>query len=144
MVAESLQNLGMAIAEAAAEITVAPWLPTVSGDATELIRLFQNLIGNAVKYRAPDRPIRVTIAARAEGSEWVVSIADTGIGISPEDRDRVFTIFQRLVTQEQYEGTGIGLSVCRKIAEHHQGRIWIESELGRGSTFFVTFPKIGG
>ena len=139
-VADALDNLSVAIEESSAEIVVADGLPEVAGDPMELIRLFQNLIGNAVKYRAPERTPKVAIGWQRQGRDWVISVADNGIGIAPEDRERAFRIFQRLVPKEAYDGTGIGLAVCKKIVEHHGGRIWIESELGAGSTFFVTFP----
>ena len=133
-------NLTVAIREAEAEVSIAEDMPTVLGDAGELTRLFQNLIGNAVKYRAPERRPVVTVACRRQERDWVVSVSDNGIGIAPEDQERAFRIFQRLVPQGDYEGTGIGLAVCKKIVEHHGGRIWIESEVGVGSTFFVSIP----
>jgi len=140
-VARALLDLTVAIREAGAEIVVADNLPTIVGDPIELTRLFQNLIGNAVKYRAPGRPPRVAIGCRRQGREWLVTVADNGIGIAPQDRDRAFGIFQRLVGLGEYEGTGIGLAVCKKIAEHHRGRIWIESaEGGDGTTFVIAFP----
>ena len=137
-VADALLNLTVAIQEAEADVVVIDGLPTVVGDPTELIRLFQNLIGNAVKYRAPGRRPRVEIAWRQKGSEWLLSVADNGIGIASEDCERAFAIFQRLVPKDAYEGTGIGLAVCKKIVEMHGGRIWIESTPGEGSTFFFT------
>ena len=139
-VADALTNLTVAIREAEAEIIVADDLPTINGDAIELTRLFQNLIGNAVKYRAPERKPRVEVGCRHQGHEWLILISDNGIGIAQEDCERAFAIFQRLVAQDAYEGTGIGLAVCKKIVEHHGGRIWIASEVGVGSTFFVALP----
>ena len=136
--AVALNNLTVAVDEANADIVVAEGLPTVSGNPMELTRLFQNLIGNALKYRAPERRARIEIGCRHGGHEWLVSIKDNGIGIAPADRERAFGIFQRLVPQEEYEGTGIGLAVCRKIVEHHGGRIWIEAAEGGGSTFLFT------
>ncbi len=141
VLADSLHHLQIAIAEAGAEVTVAEGLPAVAGDRMELVRLFQNLIGNAIKYAAPDRPPRVEVGWRVTGHDWVLSVKDNGIGIPKDDLQRVFGIFQRLVTREQYEGTGIGLAVCRKIAEHHGGRIWVQSEVDVGSTFLVSFPR---
>jgi len=141
VVGDSIRHLGVAVAESGAEIILPETLPTISGDANELLRLFQNLIGNAIKYVPEGRAPRIEILCRDQGGEWVLGIKDNGIGIPPEDLKRVFGIFQRLVAREQYEGTGIGLAVCRKIAEHHGGRIWVESELGEGSTFLVAFPK---
>jgi len=136
-----LLNLVVPIQESAAIVTVAEAMPTINGDRMELVRLFQNLIGNALKYRAADRPPRVSVECQDGGAEWVVAIRDNGIGIASTDFERCFGIFQRLVTQDEYEGTGIGLAVCKKIAEHHGGRIWIESVPGQGSTFRVALPK---
>ncbi|HYG85589.1 MAG TPA: PAS domain S-box protein [Azospirillum sp.] len=141
-VADCLLDLEVAIGEAEARVTVAEGLPTVRGDRVELTRLFQNLIGNAVKYRAPGREPVVEVGWRAEGDEWLVWVRDNGIGIAPEDFERAFGVFQRLVTRERYEGTGIGLAVCKKIVEHHGGRIWITSEPGEGSVFHVALPRL--
>ncbi|MBI3445943.1 MAG: PAS domain S-box protein [Magnetospirillum sp.] len=138
---ESVRHLEVAAAETGAEIVVPEQLPTISGDATELVRLFQNLIGNAIKYMPAERRPRIEIICEDKGSQWVVGVKDNGIGIQADDLKRVFGIFQRLVAREQYEGTGIGLAVCRKIAEHHGGHIWVESEVGVGSTFLVALPK---
>lgn len=137
---DAMVNLTVAIQDADATIHVAEALPTVTGDPIELSRLFQNLIGNAIKYRAPQRPARIVIGWRRQDGEVVVSVADNGIGIAAEDFERAFGIFQRLVSPEQYEGTGIGLAICKKIVEHHGGRIWIESVVGEGTTFFVALP----
>ncbi|CAA7620219.1 Signal transduction histidine kinase [Candidatus Terasakiella magnetica] len=137
----ALRHLEVAAAESKAEISKPDSLPKVNGDLGELVRLFQNLVGNALKYHAPDRPPKVEIVCRETRTEWILGIKDNGIGIEKDDLQRVFGIFQRLVTREQYEGTGIGLAVCRKIAEHHGGRIWVESELGQGSTFLIALPK---
>ncbi len=136
----ALQNLRAAIAEAGATVTVDCGLPVVAGDFNELVRLFQNLLGNAVKYRAADRAPVVRLSCRGEDGAWRVAVADNGIGIPEEHRDRVFGIFQRLHSRDRYEGTGIGLAVCKKIVEHHQGRIWVESTPGRGSVFHVSLP----
>ncbi|MBF0334322.1 MAG: PAS domain-containing protein [Alphaproteobacteria bacterium] len=134
--------LGVAIEEAGARLAVAGGLPVVRGDEMELIRLFQNLIGNAVKYRAPDHPPTIEIGWREALDEWVVWVKDDGIGIDPKNHERAFQIFQRLVAKDAYEGTGIGLAICRKIAHHHGGRIWIHSQPGQGATFLVAFPKL--
>jgi PAS domain S-box-containing protein len=150
IIGAAVQNVEFAIGEALATVTVtlgdntAPLrgegLPPVYGDASELVRLFQNLIGNAVKYRAPDRPPVVHVDVQEEAGGWHVTVADNGIGIPPQHFQRIFGIFQRLHPPAEYEGTGIGLSVCKKIVEHHHGRIWVTSEPGRGSTFHVVLP----
>jgi signal transduction histidine kinase len=142
IVAESLDNLRVTSQEAGADITVAEGLPTVMGDDIELVRLFQNLVGNAIKYRVADRPIHVSIGWRDDGGEWWVWVKDNGIGIEPEYFEQVFGLFQRLVPRDQFEGTGIGLAVCKKIIENHGGRIWIESTLHEGSTFLFAIPKL--
>ncbi|WP_199229359.1 sensor histidine kinase [Azospirillum sp. TSO22-1] len=134
-------NLEAAIGEAQATVAVAGDLPAIWGDAGELTRLFQNLIGNAVKYRAADRAPLVRIDCRAKGAEWHFTVQDNGIGIAPGDFERVFGIFQRLHGRDAYEGTGVGLAVCKKIVEHHGGRIWITSEPGEGSVFHVALPR---
>ena len=152
IVAAARDNLAAAIAEAGATVEIAPDLPVLWGDDAELTRLFQNLIGNAVKYRIPGRPpvIRVACAgveapveapveAQVEAG-WRFTVEDNGIGIAPEHFDRIFGIFQRLHGREDYDGTGIGLAVCKKIVEHHGGRIRVESEPGRGSVFSVHLP----
>ncbi len=143
VVAEALGNLTVPIRDSGAEVTVAPDLPTVRGDHSEIMRLFQNLIGNAVKYAAPGRPPRITIdwQPAAHGEGWVIRVSDNGAGIEAKDFERIFGVFQRLVTRSEVEGTGIGLAVCRKIAEHHGGRIWVDSTRGEGSTFSVLLPR---
>jgi light-regulated signal transduction histidine kinase (bacteriophytochrome) len=113
----------------------------VMGTRIKLVRLLQNLIGNAIKHQPPDRSPRITVSCRREGEEWIFAIQDNGIGISPENFERIFGAFQRLHTQEEYDGTGIGLAVCKKIVEQHGGRIWVESTPGAGSTFKFTIPQ---
>lgn len=115
-------------------------LPPVFGCRDELARLVQNLAANALKYHHPDRPPLVTLSARRDGAAVVLSVADNGIGIDPQYFDRIFMIFQRLHTREQYPGTGIGLAICKRVAEQHGGRIWLESTPGQGSTFHVRLP----
>ncbi len=115
-------------------------LPPVFGCRDELARLVQNLVANALKYHHPDRPPLVTLSARRDGAAVVLSVADNGIGIDPQYFDRIFMIFQRLHTREQYPGTGIGLAICKRVAEQHGGRIWLESTPGQGSTFHVRLP----
>jgi PAS domain S-box-containing protein len=140
VVEDALQHLEVAIREATAEILVADPLPTIDGHHMELLRLFQNLIGNAVKYRAADRPVRIEIHCQRRDDEWLLSIQDNGIGIAPENYERAFGIFQRLVPRDQYEGTGIGLAICKKVVDRYGGRIWVESIVDQGSTFFFTLP----
>ena len=140
----ALNSLAAAIAETGAQVSVPEHLPTLVGSASELERLFLNLIGNALKFRAPDRAPHVTVECGKGDGEWVISVADNGIGIDPAQHDRLFTLFSRLVAAHQYEGTGIGLAACRKIAEHHGGRIWVESPPGGGTIFRVALPRQRG
>jgi signal transduction histidine kinase len=137
----SLANLKVAIEENEAVITHDP-LPIIMGDPLQLGQLFQNLIGNAIKFRGRERP-RVHISASRNGGGWTFSVRDNGIGIAPEYVERIFVIFQRLHNREKYPGTGIGLAVCKKIVERHGGRIWAESEVGKGTTFYFTLPIEG-
>jgi len=134
----AINNLRLTIEDTSAEIAVSGDLPIVFGSHGELVRLFQNLIGNALKYRHPERRPRITIGVEAGIGGWEVSIADNGIGIASDYFERIFDIFQRLHTRKEYDGTGIGLAICRKIVGHHGGRIWVESVRGEGSTFFFT------
>lgn len=134
-----LNNLGAAIQEAGAEISRDP-LPEVEGDQIQMVSLLQNLVGNAIKYRAPGTVPRVHVGAVRDGDFWTFSVRDNGIGIDPKYFERVFVIFQRLHARTEYEGTGIGLAVAKKIVERHGGRIWVESVPGEGSTFLFTLP----
>jgi len=136
----ALVNLKVAVEEAKARI-VHDALPSVRGDATALIALFQNLVGNAVKFRGGRTP-EVRIEAARRGDEWIFSVKDNGIGFDPQYSERVFVIFQRLNTRDKYEGTGIGLAICKKIVERHGGRIWVETKPGEGSTFFFSLPGL--
>jgi light-regulated signal transduction histidine kinase (bacteriophytochrome) len=134
-----VENLQASIAANQAEVTIQP-LPVVIGDATQLGQLFQNLLVNAIKFHGKRKP-SIRICAKETSNEWIFSVTDNGIGIAPEYFDRIFIIFQRLHTIEDYSGTGIGLAVCKKIAERHGGRIWVESVIGGGSTFYFSVPK---
>jgi PAS domain S-box-containing protein len=136
---EALRNLSTAIEENRA-IVINDDLPIVRADATQLLQLFQNLIGNAIKFRSGESP-RIQVSACDLGREWRFSVKDNGIGIDPQFADKVFVIFQRLHTRQEYSGTGIGLAICKRIVERHGGRIWFESEPGKGSTFYFTLPK---
>jgi PAS domain S-box-containing protein len=132
-------NLRAAIEESNAVITHEP-LPTLTADARQMRQLFQNLIGNALKFRVEGRRPEVHMAALQEGGEWLFRVKDNGIGIDPNQSKRLFKLFQRLHGREEYPGTGIGLAICRKIVEGHGGRIWVESVSGEGSTFCFTLP----
>jgi signal transduction histidine kinase len=134
----ALTNLEIAIEEAHAKITHSD-LPTVKADEVQLLQLFQNLIENAIKFRS-DKPLAIHVSAERGDGEWIFSVKDNGIGIDPQYRDRLFVIFQRLHSAAKYPGTGIGLALCKRIVERHSGRIWVESELGKGSTFRFTIP----
>jgi PAS domain S-box-containing protein len=135
----AVSNLSASIRECNASVTKED-LPTVRGDETQLLQLFQNLIGNAVKYRKPQTPPHVHVSSAREGSHYIFSVRDNGIGIEPKNYDRIFQLFQRLHSHDQYAGAGMGLAVCKHIVEQHNGRIWIESVPGTGSTFFFTVP----
>jgi light-regulated signal transduction histidine kinase (bacteriophytochrome) len=141
MVVRAIGNLQLSITESGASVTTDGDLPVVVGFETELERLFQNLIGNALKFQAKDSVPKVVIHCQDMATEWVIAVSDNGIGIAPEYQGRLFQIFQRLVTHDQYQGTGIGLAACRKIVENHGGHIWVESKPGEGSTFLLTIPK---
>jgi len=137
---QAVQNLQAAIQESQASITHDP-LPVVAADRFQLVQLFQNLIGNAIKFRGSDTPA-ISVSAEKQADGWTFAVADNGIGIAPEHKDAIFVIFQRLHTRAEYSGNGIGLAICKKIAEQHGGRIWVDSESGRGSTFHFTLPVI--
>jgi PAS domain S-box-containing protein len=137
--ARVLENLTASIEANRADVTVEP-LPVVIGDATQLGQVFQNLLVNAIKFHGGRTP-RIRVSATETTREWVFSVKDNGIGIAPEYFERIFVIFQRLHTIEEYGGTGIGLAICKKIAERHGGRIWVESAVGEGSTFRFSVSK---
>jgi signal transduction histidine kinase len=139
--ARALDSLQTAIAEKKAVVSQGA-MPLVVANPIQLTQLFQNLVGNALKFCKDGRP-EIRVGAERQGSEWVFSVQDNGIGIDPQYRDRIFLIFQRLHKREEFEGTGIGLAICKKIVEQQGGRIWVESEPGHGSTFKFTLPAIG-
>jgi PAS domain S-box-containing protein len=140
---ESLQAavtaLSSAATEASARITSDP-LPTVRVHATHLQQLFQNLVGNSIKYRSPERVPEIHVGAKRQSGYWLFAVSDNGIGIEPEYNDSVFGLFKRLHTTDAYSGTGIGLAICQRIVDKYHGRIWVESEFGQGSTFRFTLP----
>ena len=135
---ETLANLQPAIDETKATVTHDP-LPTVLADEPQLVQVFQNLVSNAIKFRG-QAPPAIHIGAQRKNDEWVFSVRDNGIGIDPQYYERIFVIFQTLHSRDQYPGTGIGLALCKRIVERHGGRIWVESEPGRGSIFYFTIP----
>jgi light-regulated signal transduction histidine kinase (bacteriophytochrome) len=131
-------NLKAAIDENDAHITN-DHLPTLKIDEQLMVQLFQNLISNAIKYRRDESP-KIHISAKKEDELWVFSVKDNGIGISEKHLEKIFTIFQRLHSHEEYEGTGIGLAIAQKIVHQHNGEIWAESKNGKGTTFYFTIP----
>ncbi|WP_255682178.1 ATP-binding protein [Natrinema sp. SYSU A 869] len=135
-----LEDLWLQIEETDATVT-ADELPRVEGDADQLRQVFQNLLSNAITYSGNDPPT-VHISADRDGDEWVVSIRDEGIGIAPEEQDRIFEVFQRLHSREEYAGTGIGLALCQRIVERHGGDLWVDSAVGEGATFSFTVPAV--
>jgi PAS domain S-box-containing protein len=136
---QAIANLKIAIRQSEARIA-GQNLPQVFGDKTQLLQLFQNLIANAIKYRSLPPP-EVQIEARYREGEWLFSVRDNGIGIDPKQGDRIFQIFQRLHTRQEYPGTGIGLAICKRIVERHRGHIWVESEPSRGAIFYFTLAN---
>ena len=138
---DALTDLHASIEESGAVLQVDP-LPTVRADTVQLTQLYQNLIANAIKFRS-DEPPEIHIGARREQDAWRFWVRDNGIGIDPQYAERIFLIFQRLHTRNQYPGTGIGLAICKRIVERHGGNIWVESQPGQGSTFYFTLPDKG-
>ena len=131
---QALMNLGGAIEDSGAQVTHDP-LPIVVADEIQLVQVFQNLVGNAIKYQRPGVPQVHISAARNGGKTWIFSVQDNGLGIEPRYFDKIFGMFQRLHKRDEFSGTGIGLAICKKIVERHGGNIWVESQPGRGSTF---------
>ncbi len=137
---DALDNLRAKISASSATV-VAQALPRIRADPVRLTQLFQNLVSNAIKFRRPDAAPSVRIAAAEGEREWIFTVADDGIGINAEAHERVFMLFQRLHTADEYPGSGIGLATCKKIVERMGGRIWVESQVGAGATFHFTLPK---
>jgi len=134
------KDLQAAIAESNAILTI-DLLPTIFADTVQVTQLFQNLVGNALKYRGDASPM-IRVSARHQSNAWVFSIQDNGIGLEPQYAERIFEIFQRLHTRREYEGTGLGLAICKKIVERHRGHLWVESQLGQGALFCFTLPAL--
>ncbi len=139
---QAFNNLRGRVAEGDVTITYDP-MPMIVADGTQLMQLFQNLIGNAIKFRKTDEPLRIHVGVERQEDAWLFSVKDNGIGIDPQFSERIFVIFQRLHPRDEYPGSGMGLAICKKIVECHRGKIWIESELGKGSAFYFTIP-VGG
>ena len=135
----ALSNLGSAIAETNAEITSDP-LPVIFADEDQIIRVFQNLIGNAIKFHKEGVQPKIHISSKKEDNEYVFSVGDNGIGLEEQYSDKIFEVFKRLHAIDEYQGAGIGLAIVKRIIDRHGGRIWVKSELGKGSTFYFTIP----
>lgn len=135
---EALQNLKVRIEESKVKVTNGS-LPEVVADKNQLAQVFQNLIGNAIKFQGEETPV-IDVSAQLSGGFAEFTVRDNGIGFDAKHADRIFVLFQRLNSREKYEGTGIGLAICKKIVERHGGRIWAESQIGKGSTFHFTIP----
>jgi light-regulated signal transduction histidine kinase (bacteriophytochrome) len=135
---QALKSLALSIEESGAVITHDP-LPTVVADDVQLTQLFQNLVSNGIRFRS-EQPPEIHISSERKNGDWLFAVRDNGIGMESQYFDRIFIIFQRLHTRAEYSGTGIGLAICKKIVERHGGRIWVESEPGKGSTFHFTLP----
>jgi len=134
----ALQNLRMVLEETRGTVTHDP-LPAIVADKTQMVQLFQNLIGNGLKFHGPQPPL-IHISAKLDGTNWIFTVRDNGIGIDPQYFEKIFVIFQRLHGRDKYQGTGIGLTIAKKIVERHGGRIWVESEKGKGTAFYFTVP----
>ena len=139
---QALGNLRGRIAETGAVITV-DQLPTIVADGTQLMQLFQNLVGNAIKFRQMGDKPQIHIGVQRQEDQWLFSVADNGIGFDPQFAERIFVIFQRLHTRDEYPGSGMGLAICKKIIECHRGRIWVDSAPDQGTTFYFTIPVEG-
>jgi chemotaxis family two-component system sensor kinase Cph1 len=139
ILAEIFANLRSIIDESGATIEFDK-MPTIMANHLEMIQLFQNLIVNAIKYRS-EKPLEIQINGSAEGDRWFFSIKDNGIGIESQYKERIFDMFQRLHGKKEYSGTGIGLAICKKIVENHGGKIWIDSTVGEGTTFYFTIKQ---
>jgi light-regulated signal transduction histidine kinase (bacteriophytochrome) len=139
VIENALADLQIVVEENKAVITHDP-LPVIAADEAQLAEVFQNLLRNAIRFRKKDELPRIHVSGRKEGGEWLFSFRDNGIGIEPQYKDSLFVMFRRLHGRGEYPGTGIGLAVCKRIVERHGGRIWVESEYGKGSAFNFTIP----
>lgn len=139
IIRHAIDNLHLTMSESNATVTHDS-MPVIFADKSQLVQLFQNLIGNGIKYHG-EAPPRIHISAKKGKRDWIFSVSDNGIGIDPEHYERIFIIFQRLHTKDEYTGTGIGLALCRRIVERHHGKIWVESVKGKGSTFYFTILR---
>jgi signal transduction histidine kinase len=135
----AVANLAAVIRDSGAEV-MHDDLPVVWADQTQMTVLFQNLLSNALKFHSEERPPRIHVGVQHQDGQWCFAISDNGIGLEPRHADRIFLIFQRLHPRERYPGSGIGLAICKRIVERHGGRIWVESQPGRGATFYFTLP----
>jgi light-regulated signal transduction histidine kinase (bacteriophytochrome) len=140
---KTLRNLRPTIQDSGAMVTHDS-LPTIMTDETQLIQVFQNLIANAIKYHGAEPPLVHVSATRNSGNEWVFSVRDNGMGMEPQYFERIFILFQRLHGQKEFAGTGIGLAMCKKIVDRLGGRIWVESQPTKGSTFYFALPAEDG
>ena len=136
----ALSNLKLAMEENDVNVVPDDSLPTINCDYSQMTLLFQNLIGNAIKYRTEETPY-IHISATNDDNNWLFSIKDNGLGINPKQSDNIFKIFRRLHSIDEYEGTGIGLAITKRIIERHEGKIWVESKPGKGSTFLFHITK---
>jgi PAS domain S-box-containing protein len=136
----AVSNLKVLIEETGAVVTRTP-LPLIEASPPQLLQVFQNLVSNGIKYRRPNTLPKIFVDVKIDADNWVFSIADNGIGIPQKDWDEVFLAFKRLHSKDEYPGTGLGLFICKKIIEAHGGRIWIESEVGKGTTFYIALPR---
>jgi signal transduction histidine kinase len=142
VLATVLQNISLAIKETGTVVTTDP-LPTVMAERSRMVQLFQNLLFNAIRFHSEEPP-RIHIFSGKQAGKWLMGVSDNGIGIRPEDHERIFLLFKKGSSGEKYPGTGIGLALCKKIVEHYGGRIWVESQEGKGATFFFTLPTTRG